>query len=292
MKHPTAYSSLSRPVRFITPDGISLNGDVFNDAGRASVLLLHGGGQSRYAWHRGARQLAGLGYRVITMDLRGHGQSGWPSNGDYSISAFADDVEFLAAEAGFPLAVVGASLGGLAAFYAVARNPSIGIRALALVDTVLRPNTLGTERIARFMKLQIAGFSSVEEAANAVKEYTGQAARSISHEKLRRNLRLDQDGRLRWHWDPRLLNYSGKQVLTDRAHLLVDLCPRVSVPVLVLRGEYSEVVDEAGVGEMQTLMPHCEVRVVEGVGHMISGTANDKFASALAEFLRRVWPVV
>src|SRR3546814_16147287 len=77
------------------------------------VILAHGGGQTRRAWRAVAHRLASHGFRTIAVDMRGHGESAWASDGAYDISAFAaDSVKIAAATASKP-ARIGASIGGL-----------------------------------------------------------------------------------------------------------------------------------------------------------------------------------
>ena len=105
--------------------GVTLAADIDGPWNGPAVALLHGGGQTRHAWKGTERVLAANGFLALTVDLRGHGESGWDLDGDYSIDAFAADVRLLAAEIGRPLALVGASLGGLAALVALGEPPGL-----------------------------------------------------------------------------------------------------------------------------------------------------------------------
>src|SRR3712207_2200496 len=71
------------------------------EAGRP-VLLLHGGGQSRYAWKATAARLAAAGYRVVAYDARGHGDSEWAPDGAYSMDDLAGDVRAVLARFDVP----------------------------------------------------------------------------------------------------------------------------------------------------------------------------------------------
>jgi pimeloyl-ACP methyl ester carboxylesterase len=64
-----------RHVRFDGFEGIHLVADVWGDDGDWPVLLMHGGGQTRHAWGNTAEVLAGRGWRAVSLDLRGHGDS-------------------------------------------------------------------------------------------------------------------------------------------------------------------------------------------------------------------------
>ena len=80
-----------RRVRFDGFEGIHLVGDVWGDEGDWPVLLMHGGGQTRHAWGNTAEVLARRGWRAVSLDLRGHGDSEWALNGDYSFTTYAAD---------------------------------------------------------------------------------------------------------------------------------------------------------------------------------------------------------
>ena len=120
-------------VRTVTPENISfagvagnrLAGDLWisGDAGsKPTALLLHGGGQTRRAWDRAARDLADAGFTAITVDQRGHGESDWLADGAYAFADYgADAVQLgrqIAERFGQMPVVIGASLGGLAAMLA------------------------------------------------------------------------------------------------------------------------------------------------------------------------------
>src|SRR3974377_821838 len=82
---------------FMGATGNKLVADVFGDNG-SPVLLLHGGGQTRYAWHKTAEQIARKGHTAYALDQRGHGDSDWVANGAYEFSDYAADEKVVAAE--------------------------------------------------------------------------------------------------------------------------------------------------------------------------------------------------
>src|SRR3954462_1191888 len=102
--------------------GVGLAANVYGEPGAPPVLLLHGGGQTRHAWGSAATAFAAAGRRAYSIDLRGHGNSDWSPDGAYGLARFAADVETVATGLYERPALVGASLGGLAALIAVGES--------------------------------------------------------------------------------------------------------------------------------------------------------------------------
>ena len=151
--------------------GVSLAADVGGDPARPPVILMHGGGQTRHAWARAARELIAEGYHVICPDARGHGDSGWAADGNYRLDAFSGDLRAIIAALARPPALIGASLGGGTALLTIGESESPIASALVLVDMVPRPDPVGVSNIVRFMGANPQGFASLEEAADAVTAY-------------------------------------------------------------------------------------------------------------------------
>jgi pimeloyl-ACP methyl ester carboxylesterase len=261
-----------------------LSADVGGPAGGPPVVLTHGGGQTRGAWKRAADSLAGAGYRALSLDLRGHGESDWAPDGDYSLDAFAADLAAVCATLDAPPALVGASLGGMAALLAM--GSGLPARALVLVDIVPRMNRDGAGRIGAFMRANPDGFASLDEAANAVAAYLPHRPRPSDPSGLRRNLR-EKDGRLFWHWDPSFLALTEGRG-PDMGERMQAAARSVRVPTLLVRGALSEVVDEAGVDDFLRLIPHARHVDVAEAGHMVAGDRNDVFNDAILTFLAKV----
>ena len=77
MSSPAERAALEpTALRLYGRDGIELAADAYGDPSHPPVLLLHGGGQTRFAWGGTAAQLAADGWYAVSMDLRGHGESG------------------------------------------------------------------------------------------------------------------------------------------------------------------------------------------------------------------------
>src|SRR5262245_9975987 len=92
------------------PSGdVTLTADAFGDPADAPIVLLHGGGQTRHSWGTTAADLGSSGWYAVTVDLRGHGQSGWSPDKVYGLDRFASDVIRIVEYLGRPPVLIGAS---------------------------------------------------------------------------------------------------------------------------------------------------------------------------------------
>jgi non-heme chloroperoxidase len=267
---------------------VVLRGDRWAGGDRGEVLFLHGGGQTRHSWGGAARALAGRGWNTTTLDLRGHGDSDWSPDGTYGMERYAGDIAQVVDQMGRGVVLVGASLGGLTSLSVVGRDPGAA-RALVLVDIVPRTAAAGVQRIGEFMRAHLDGFDDLDQVADAVAAYT-QRPRRKNPEGLKKNVRLREDGRWYWHWDPAMM-----QIIPDdeprpgvQAEPLLELARSVTLPVLVVRGGRSDVVDDEGIAEFLTAVPTARVVDVAEAGHMVAGDDNDDFTSAVDAFLEEL----
>ena len=272
-------------VRTFEIEGLRLVGDeLVASPSRGTVILLHGGGQTRHSWRTTARSLAAAGWSSLTVDARGHGDSDRAPDGDYSMDALVCDLAGIVAAYESPV-LVGASMGGLSSLVATGEG-RIQPRALVLVDIAPRTESAGAKRIREFMRAHADGFASLENVADAVAAYNPRRARPASVDGLRKNVRRGADGRWYWHWDPAFLRSSESHPkrMVDRTRLLAAAAG-LTVPTLLVRGMESDVVSPEGAGELLSLVPSARLVDVAGAGHMVAGHDNDVFARSVIDFL-------
>ncbi|MCG2634875.1 MAG: alpha/beta hydrolase [Gammaproteobacteria bacterium] len=267
--------------------GLVLVGDAWGDEKAKPIVFLHGGGQTRHSWGAVAQRLGESGWRAITLDQRGHGESGWSAEGEYAIDQFVGDLRAVADALGEPPVVVGASLGGITGLLAEGEGSHNPLAALVLVDIATRVNREGTRRIDEFMRGNPDGFASLDEAADAIASYLPHRKRRKSNSGLLKNLRQRANGRYYWHWDPKILS-DGFREDANSAERLTAAARAVKIPTLLVRGSISDVLTEAGAQEFLELVPHAEFVDVADAGHMVAGDSNDIFANAVEDFLQRI----
>jgi len=273
--------------------GIRLVGDERGEPGNPTVVLLHGGGQTRHSWGGTADTLAERGWRSITLDGRGHGESDWSTEQDYRLSAFAGDVKaFVETRLNRPPFLIGASLGGLTSIL-LAGEIAPGIaRGVVLVDIVPDMEQAGANRIQQFMAEHArTGFASLEEVADAVAAYNPHRPRPTDLNGLRKNVR-ERDGRWYWHWDPAFVGGTADlppTEISDTERLMDDVGTIVDggTPVMLVRGRVSDLVSEEKADQFRARFPTVEYVDVSGAGHMVAGDRNDAFTAAVVDFLDR-----
>lgn len=277
-----APSSSQLSGTFTTADGCVLATDCLPGA-RTPVLFAHGFGQTRHSWAGTARQLALHGHPSLAYDARGHGQSAWnPASQAYAPDQFIDDLIGVSGQLSQAPVLVAASMGGLFGLMAQSRWPGL-FSAMVLVDITPRWEPRGVERILAFMSAHPDGFGSLDQAADAIAHYQPQRERK-SEAALRSILREGADGRLRWHWDPRLLAELGHGAQAHQ-QAIAQAARQVDCPLLLISGGRSDMVSPATIDEFLQLVPHARHTRLPAATHMVAGDDNDAFTTTVMQYL-------
>jgi len=276
-------------MKFTGKDKLNIIADIWGQSDNPLVVLLHGGGQTRHAWGNSGKILSSAGFHVVAMDLRGHGDSDWHPDGDYSIDSHKQDLINVLRTLGKPASLVGASLGGMISLsLAGDKENSKFCSSLVMVDIGLYPDPQGAIRIVNWMKSSKKGFESIEEAAEAVAGYLPHRKRPRNVRGLKKNLRKKDDGRYYWHWDPRFLVGRKESEYDNLEDIQRNVAKRVTAPTLLIRGALSDVVTERNVNDFLASIPHAEFKEIRKAAHMVAGDRNDVFAEEAIKFLKRI----
>jgi pimeloyl-ACP methyl ester carboxylesterase len=271
-------TAMSRDA-FFDSDGLRLHYFTFGPEGGEPVLFLHGGGLTAHTWDAVLSRLRG-GYRCIALDMRGHGESDWTADGRYLLEDYVRDVRVLIARLGIEgCSVVGMSLGGQVALSAAAHG--VEFRSLTLVDIGPTADREGGAGIRRFTGTH--RYASFAEALDAAAQFNPDRSRESLAASLRRNMIEDADHSWSWKWDPR--RYDDLEHRTRQAAALWEAVPRLTLPVLVVRGEQSKVFTAAEHERLVRALPHGSGVVVPRAGHTVQGDNPDDLAAELDRFL-------
>jgi pimeloyl-ACP methyl ester carboxylesterase len=253
--------------------------------GPAEIVFLHGGAQNAHTWDTVA---LALDRPLVAIDLPGHGHSDGRLDVGVSPPEYARDVAVAVRELA-PAArmVVGMSLGGLTALALTAQSPEL-VRKLVLVDVTPGVNREKGSSIAAFINGP-ASFPSFEEILARTVEYNPTRSVSSLRRGILHNAVQQPDGS--WVWRYRRWRVLGEgEGEGAAAHpdfgSLWDAVDSVHIPLMLVRGADSPVVDDDDVAELRRRVPRARVEVVEKAGHSIQGDQPLVLASLLADFVR------
>lgn len=249
----------------------------------AELVLIHGGAQNAHTWDTVA---LALGRPLVAVDMPGHGHSAhrddhayWPTENAVSIE------EALRVLAPSARVVVGMSLGGLTALALADRAPDL-VRKLVLVDVTPGVNREKSSAIAQF----IDGpefFTSFDEILDRTVQFNPTRSVSSLRRGILHNAIEADDGRWRWRYDlPRRGSGEGDdgQVMPGLDNLWAAV-EHLKMPLLVVRGSTSPVVDDEDIAEVKRRNPQATIVVVEGAGHSVQGDRPLELAKILSSLL-------
>ena len=245
------------------------------------MLFLHGVLQQSHSWDFVSLSLCS-DFHVMALDARGHGESQWAEDGDYSLDAHQRDLDAFAEAQGLKgLLLIGHSMGGRNSYVFTSRHPEV-VKALVIVDTGPRMQQQGISRIQSFRELPDE-LDSFEEFADRIQEYTGRTREQVLG-ALKYSIRRREDGKWTWKYD-KLLRSPGFQAPSWAPEELWECLGRIGCPTLVIRGDNSDLFTQDTLDRMMETIPNSTSAVVPGAGHLVNGDNPAGFLQALRSFL-------
>ena len=254
------------------------------------VICVHGLTRNARDFDFLARRLAQKGMRVIAPDLPGRGKSEWvPLAADYATPLYlAATAAVIAKSAAEAVDWIGTSLGGHVGME-MAALPGNPIRRLLLNDFGARVGGVALQRISTYMKVKrrFASIDELEAHLRSIHEPFGHLTDAQWRHMAEHSGVKTEEGDYVQHYDPAVGRAFSWPIMVDIA--LWNIWDRVSCPVMVLRGEDSDLLHASTVREMQkrgVAGKNGLVRAVEvrEVGHA-PALMNDAQISIVEEFL-------
>ena len=239
-------------------------------AAKLPVLCLHG-------LTRNARDFAGLAEalsatrRVIVPEMRGRGQSGYAPNSDtYSPITYVADVEKLLAEQGIERFVaVGTSMGGLMTMLMAAAKPG-RIAAVVMNDIGPEIDAGGVARISGYVG-QGRSYPTWVHAARGLAEAHNAAFPDYDLDQwlelTKRTMVVSQSGRIVFDYDMAIAEPFAKPGNAAPPNLWLAYEALRDVPMLLVRGELSDLLSPETVKQMGVRNPAMRTVTVPHVGH-------------------------
>jgi 3-oxoadipate enol-lactonase len=255
-------------------NGITMTWD---DCGSGPVIcLIHGFPLNRRMWRPQIAALVASGYRVITPDLRGFGDSDTP-NAPYSMDLFADDLAALVDHLGIGRAVFGGmSMGGYVLLNILERYPEKVAAACFIVTRSGADDEAGRER-RRKMAMDV-----VETGSHLVADIFATILFAEGTAKTKPELCLDVYGLMEGN-EARglagaLLAMAGRKDYTA-------LLGSFRLPCLVIGAEQDRAVTWEQIQVLAAALPQHKLCMVPEAGHLVNLEQPDAFNNYLLEFL-------
>ena len=247
-----------------------------------SLVLLHGFTGHARSWDPFAAAMTDR-YRVLALDLRGHGETGWPVDSDYGIESFVADLDGFVAALGLEgFSLIGLSMGGLAVMAYAGRRPA-ALAAGCIVDFGPELAAAGLGRI-RSNVTSTDVFSSREEAFAVARTDHSRPPEALHRHRSALGLMRTEDGRWTYRYDP-ALRRPGTRGLPE-PDAVWRSCANIGVPTLILRGELSDILSPEIAERMVRTIPDARLATVAGAGHGVPYDAPEGFAAAARAFFK------
>ena len=270
--------------KFVTANGMRFHYLEWGSAANPPMLLLHGFAQTCHSW-----DFVALGfsddYRVIVLDQRGHGDSDWAADGDYSPETQQNDISAVVSEIGLEdFTLMGLSMGGRNSFTYAANNPD-RVRALVIVDAGPQNMQQGTQNIRNFVQ-QDDELDSVDAFVERVLKYNPRRPPEQIRGSIMHNLKQIPNGKWTWKYDKRLRR-PGRRMGSDpeTEKRLWGYLEALQCPTLLVRGGASDIIAMDTADKMHAVIPNSQLAAIEGAGHLVMGDSPAGFQRAVTEFL-------
>ena len=248
----------------------------WGEPGRPQILLLHGGNQSAHSWDLVSLHLSDR-YHVFALDQRGHGDSEWNREQDYSIDSMVGDaVAFIADQQLLDPIVFGHSMGGRIALTMATQHLALA-RALVIVDVGPEISVEGSKTIQHFVVHNVE-FDDLEIFLDNVQKYDPFRTRAHIERTVKYNMLRRADGKY-------ISKVDHRRIPLRNAELTLDDMRTLTCPVLVLRGAESNILEPEAAVRFVDALPHGRLVTVPKCGHNVHSGNTPGFLEAIGPFL-------
>ena len=249
--------------------------------GAPDLVLLHGFTGHARSWDAFAEAMTDR-YRVLALDQRGHGESGWAADAAYGNDAMVEDLKaFVAALKLDQFALLGLSMGGAVAMHYAGERPK-PLAELVIVDIGPVIETGGMGRIQSGIRADDV-FESKDAAFAAARAANPRPPEAHHRHRVDNSLMRTEDGRWTFRYDRAMRRGAGRPPRDPEAGWRA--CANINEPTLLIRGELSDILSEAVARRMIETIPNARLALVKDSGHSVPLDAPDGFLAAARSFL-------
>lgn len=272
-----AQNQPRQPVdRFVDVNGLRIHYLDWGGSGKPFVMV-HGLDRVARTFDHLAVRFSPA-YRVIAIDMRGHGDSGWDPQGRYLVEDHVGDLEGVVQQLGLrELTLWGNSTGGRVVQVFAGKHPDLVSRVISEDVGPERPRQIA-DNYAKRVQQEQAGWSSEEELLAQLRKANPRMSPAVLEPYVRYGTKKRADGRIEWKRDPQLVKGF---VATELWRFVRD----IKSPILYIIGGRSNIVPPETQEELKKTLPNAQLITVPDVGHYPSDEKPDEVMRIVSRFL-------
>jgi len=251
--------------------------------GLRPILFLHGGALTAHTWDLCCLALRDE-FHCIALDQRGHGDTDWAPDADYSIGAQREDIRGFADRLGLDrFVLVGQSMGAINGLAFAVTHPE-RLSALVMIDAGPEVRRRGSSRIREFVNGG-AKPETLEEIIERALAFNPRRDPQILRRSLMHNLRRQPDGSWSWKYDRSRFQRLDHDIHLAERRRLADNLAKVTCPAFIVRGAESDVFHQDDAERLAKNFPDGRQITIAQAGHTVQGDNPKDLVAALREFL-------
>jgi pimeloyl-ACP methyl ester carboxylesterase len=274
-----AMSQLSaQPTdRFLDVKGLRIHYVDWGGEGKPPLVMVHGLDRvARTFDHLATRFMSK--YRVIAIDMRGHGDSGWDPQARYLVEDHVGDLEGVVQQLKLrDLVLWGNSTGGRVVQVFAGKHPELVSRVISEDVGPERPRQIA-DNYAKRVQQEQAGWASQEELLAQLRKSNPRMSPAVLEPYVRYGTKKRADGRIEWKRDPQLVKGF---VATE----LWQFVRNIKSPILYIIGGRSNIVPPETQDELRKSLPNAQLITIPDVGHYPSDEQTDEVVRIVNRFL-------
>ena len=248
------------------------------------MVFLHGGALTAHTWDLVCLALRD-DFHCIALDQRGHGDSDWSDEADYSIGAqLCDTTGFVDALGLDRFVLVGMSLGAINSLAFAIAHPE-RLSNLVIIDAGPEMRRPGSSRIRDFVN-EVQETVTVEAIIEKALKFNPRRDPIVLRRSLMHNLRQQADGTWKWKYDTRRFKALDQEAHRAERAALANGLARIACPTLIVRGGDSDVFHEEDGIRLAQRLPDGKFVTIPNAGHTVQGDNPKGLVAELRRFLK------
>ena len=252
-----------------------LNFEIFGDKNEKIVVIAHGLFGSLKNWRSVAKYLAELGFKVVNVDLRNHGNSFW--DGSQSYEDMAADLSQVINKFGNAVDMVGHSMGGKAAMVLALLYPNL-VKRLIVID--IAPVKYDHNQLRYIKAMKSINLNLLRTRKELLEQLAGDVPDLSLRAFLSQSVDFSDRSNLKWRLNLESLEKNLSSIMDFPRIELTNL-----IPTLVIRGDLSNYVLDDQFPVYKKYFPNYKIFTIENAGHWLHSERRSIFETQLSKFL-------